>query len=168
VAVPLDAIRKNFVHDHCRTCHSFQGSSIDNEITILDWKFVHVNRKWIYTAITRARDLNKVYFHDYHEKPESEQDMMSYFQSKVERYKQQDRKGKKIIDESRYITKEWLANCVGKSCNSCGDCLIYTRETGKIECNITAQRLNSKTDGHHLDNIVPYCIHCNCAMSNRE
>ena len=97
-----------------------------------------------------------------------DEEMTHYFQNNVERFKQQDRKGKRIVEDSRYITKEWLANCVGKSCNSCGDCLIYTRETGKIECNITAQRLNSKTEGHHLDNIVPYCIHCNCAMSNRE
>ena len=89
------------MRDYWRACHNFQGSSIDKEITILDWKFVHVNRKWIYTAITRARDLNKVYFHDYAEKPESEQEMMSYFQSKVERYKQQDRKGRRGSSTSR-------------------------------------------------------------------
>ena len=51
--------KKNFVHNYCRTCHSFQGSSIDDAITIFDWKFTHVDRKWIYTSITRATDLNK-------------------------------------------------------------------------------------------------------------
>jgi hypothetical protein len=60
--VPIHLIKKNFVHNFCRTCHSFQGSSIDDAITIFDWKFVHVDRKWIYTSITRATDLKKGVF----------------------------------------------------------------------------------------------------------
>ena len=94
------------------------------------------------------------------------EEMMHYFQNNVERYKRQDRKGKRIVEDSRYVTKEWLANCVGDYCNFCGDCLFYARETEK-GCNIAAQRIDCKV-GHHLDNIVPCCIHCNCATSNRD
>ena len=54
-----DVIKKHFIHSYCRTCHSFQGSSIDEKITIFDWKFFFVNRKWIYTAVTRATELKK-------------------------------------------------------------------------------------------------------------
>ena len=33
--VPVDTVRKNFIHNNCRTCHSFQGTSLDERITIL-------------------------------------------------------------------------------------------------------------------------------------
>ena len=31
-----DLVQKHFIHSYCRTCHSFQGSSIDDAITIFD------------------------------------------------------------------------------------------------------------------------------------
>ena len=55
--VPIDAVRKNFIHAYCRTCHSFQGTSLSDRLTIFDWKFAHVNRKWLYTSVTRATEL---------------------------------------------------------------------------------------------------------------
>ena len=33
-------VKKHFIHSYCRTCHSFQGSSIDDKITVFDWKFL--------------------------------------------------------------------------------------------------------------------------------
>ena len=165
--LPLDVVRKNFIHNHCRTCHSFQGSSIDDEITIFDWKFFHVDRKWIWTALTRATDLKKVKFYNYNENQESVEQMKQYFQKKVERYKQQDRRAKRHIDEDNYITQEILMGWVGKACNSCGDCLTYSRIAGKVDCNLTAQRIDCN-EGHVKENVVPYCIYCNTAMSNRE
>jgi hypothetical protein len=82
--LPESLVKKNFIHNYCRTCHSFQGSSIDNPITVFDWRFVHVSRKWLYTAITRATDLKQVQFFDYDESKESEEQMYQYFQRKVE------------------------------------------------------------------------------------
>ena len=165
--VPIHLIKKNFVHNFCRTCHSFQGSSIDDAITIFDWKFVHVDRKWIYTSITRATDLKKVFFHDYDESAENTEKMMQYFQKKIDNYKYQDKRAKRGIDGQGYLSKEWLLGCIGKSCNSCGDALVYSRAGGKIDCNLTAQRVDSNL-GHYVDNVVPYCIYCNMYMSNRE
>jgi hypothetical protein len=167
VEVPLSLIKKNFIHNYTRTCHSFQGSSIDGPITVFDWKFAFVNRKWVWTAITRARDLKKVYFHDYDENQENIEKMMQYFQKKVENYKYQDKRAKREIDGPNYITKEWLFGCIGVGCSRCGDCLTYERVSGKIECNLTAQRLNNDL-GHYIDNVVSYCMHCNVAVSNRE
>ena len=54
---------KHFIHAYCATCHSSQGASVDKSITIHEWNKEHlVSREWIYTAITRARDINKVKF----------------------------------------------------------------------------------------------------------
>ena len=61
--VPIDAVRKKFIHAYCRTCHSFQGTSLSDRLTIFDWKFAHVNRKWLYTSVTRATELTSVLFY---------------------------------------------------------------------------------------------------------
>ena len=34
--VPIDTVRKSFIHAYCRTCHSFQGTSLDERLTIFD------------------------------------------------------------------------------------------------------------------------------------
>ncbi|MFM7984945.1 MAG: ATP-binding domain-containing protein, partial [Candidatus Fonsibacter sp.] len=54
MTLPVSLIKKNFVRNYCRTCHSFQGSAIDEAITIFDHKFAYVSRKWLYTAVTKA------------------------------------------------------------------------------------------------------------------
>ena len=165
--VPLATVARNFVHNYCRTCHSFQGSTIDDAITVFDWQFVHVDRNWIYTAVTRSTDLKKVYFYDYDEEEMKEGEMLTYFRSKVAHYKTQDRRAKRLIRDEDYVSPEWLREQVGKACKSCGDCLVYSKSHGKVECNITAQRLNNN-DAHHLDNICGYCVDCNTSMSSRE
>ena len=56
----------------------------------------------------------------------------------------------------------------GSCCGNCGDVLAYTiDDDGKIETTLTAQRMDN-TAAHHLDNILPYCKWCNCALSNKE
>ena len=93
MTLPVSLIKKNFVHNHCRTCHSFQGSTIEEAITIFDHKFAYATRKWIYTAVTRATDLKQVYFYDYDESAKKDKDMIQYFTRMVEKYRQQYKEG---------------------------------------------------------------------------
>ena len=160
--VPIDVARKNFIHHYCRTCHSFQGSSIDSKLTIFDWKFTHASRKWLYTAVTRATHLKNVLFFDYDEDAGRQEQMLQYFNKKVAAYKQQDKKGRREIREESYVTTAWLMGCLGKSCSDCGDALVFERGVS----NLTAQRIDNSL-AHQIDNIVPLCRWCNCAMSNR-
>ena len=60
--LPLDMLRKHFIFNYWFTCHSVQGSSIEGGITIFDYNHCLVNKNWIWTAITRATDLNNVSF----------------------------------------------------------------------------------------------------------
>ena len=113
--VPIEVIRSHFTHNYCRTCHSFQGSSIDDKITIYDWKHNFASRKWIYTAVARATNLENVYLLDYDEYEEDEKDLLSYLQKKVDRYKQQDKKAKRQMDPSNYLTSKWLYGCLGNA-----------------------------------------------------
>ena len=82
MTIPINLIKKNFVHNYCRTCHSFQGSTIEDAITIFDHKFAYATRKWLYTAVTRAMDLKTVFFYDYEESKEKEAEMIQYFARK--------------------------------------------------------------------------------------
>ena len=74
------------MHKYCRTCHSFQGSTAEEAITIFDHKFAYASSKWLYTAVTRATDLKKVYFYDYDENAAKERDMIQHFTKKVQSY----------------------------------------------------------------------------------
>jgi ATP-dependent exoDNAse (exonuclease V) alpha subunit len=35
IVIPKSLAKNNFIHGYCRTCHSYQGSSIDDNIIIL-------------------------------------------------------------------------------------------------------------------------------------
>ena len=87
--LPIAVAQKNFTRNYARTCHSFQGSRIDDAITIFDWRFWHVDRSWVYTAIARATGLKKVFFFEYSETRTQEREMWQYFKRKVSRYRLQ-------------------------------------------------------------------------------
>ena len=55
--VPTDTVRSQFIFNYCTTCHSCQGTSIDENIPIYDCKFLYASRMWLWTAITRATEL---------------------------------------------------------------------------------------------------------------
>ena len=129
---------------------------MDVPITIYDWQCKYATRKWIYTAATRARQLSHIHFDGGRDIFEERADLVtSYFKKKVDGYTQQDKKAGRIIDPETYVTVEWLEAVCGKSCQNCGD------------SNVTAQRINNDL-GHQIDNIVPFCAHCNVSLGARE
>ena len=167
VWIPLPLARSAFAYNYCRTCHSCQGSSVDEGITIFDWGNFFVRRKWLWTAITRATSLDQVYFWEYDEKPENMRKLMEYLELKVGRYKIQDLKAKREIVPENYITAEWLRNCLGTCCQNCGDVLNFDIVDQKIQSNLSAQRWDNSI-AHEKGNCVPWCSMCNCIASNRD
>ena len=165
MTLPVSLTKKHCVHNYCKTCHSFQGNTIKESITIFDHKFVYALRKWLYTAVTNETNLKQVYFYDYDESAEKEKNMIQYFTKKVNNYILQDKKANRSIDDARFITKAWLMSCVGKSCGSRRDCLAYNRSHGLIDCNLKTRRV-CNNEAHLLGNVIPYCVYCSTAMSN--
>ena len=55
-------LRDHFVYALAHTCHSLQGMSAADGITIFDIDFWYVTREWFYTALTRATSLEDVYY----------------------------------------------------------------------------------------------------------
>ena len=88
--VKIADIRKKFIYSYCSTCHSAQGQTLDQTITIYDWRFPLISAEWLWTAITRATSLDNVYFYEYAEDEFNKDLITSHFKRKVENYKEQD------------------------------------------------------------------------------
>ena len=167
ISLTLKQIESNFIHSYCNTCHSLQGSSIKKPITIHEWNFKHVSRKWLYTAITRATDLDNVHFmiKDENDKENrlKEQKIKHYFEQKCLGYIEQDNAKNRPMNEQDYVNVKWLENCVGKCCGGCGcNLTLDIDDNYYVESDITAQRLDNSIP-HYISNIIPMCKNCNCS-----
>ena len=166
-AIPIEKVRKSFIFAFCATCHSAQGCSVDDDITIFDYKHFLVKNypEWIFTALTRCRDLNRVKFFKYSQDKDDELNkklIMSYFERKVENYKLQDRKAHRQIPKEGYVNADWFLNNIKNNCNYCGCGFHIDINKGGIASNLTCQRVDNELT-HTLDNIIPYCVRCNCS-----
>ena len=83
--------------------------------------------------------MAKVLFYRYEEEQAQEELLDKFLEAKVERYKQQDRKANRGIEDDNYITAEWFKKAYGSSCGNCGDCMTYTIKDNKVESNLPAQ-----------------------------
>jgi hypothetical protein len=109
IELKLDVVRKHFIHSYCRTCHSFQRSSINGAITVFDWRCLFVSRKWLYTSVIRATELKNVFFYDPKEASAGYDEAIldKYLNKKVATIKKRDlQHGRALADN--YVTADWL------------------------------------------------------------
>ena len=162
--VDRETIEKHFRYNYCITCHSAQGATIKDTITIHEWQSPLVSREWIWTAITRCDDFNKVLFFecDAFEKEMDKKMIMDYFENKVEGYKQQDRKANREISNDMYIDEMWCLKRMKGNCQKCGVKFEFSTKKGKLCSNFTAQRVDNELC-HSVDNCIAWCKYCNCS-----
>jgi ATP-dependent exoDNAse (exonuclease V) alpha subunit len=107
-----DKLWKIFNLAYCNTCHSVQGCSIDEEVTIFDCNTPYVDRFWLYTAITRCRELNNisVFIHDEKQLRTLEKcKFKQYINNKIDGYVDQDKlAGREITTD--YVDYGWFEN----------------------------------------------------------
>ena len=82
-----------------------------------------------------------------------------YLSRKVDNYRKQDVEHKRPL-VGNFITEAWLEAQFGKVCHDCGDCLRFDIVDGRVESNLTADRVDN-SESHHLNNVVPLCVSCN-------
>jgi len=167
--IPLHLWRKHFIYAYCFTAHSVQGASANESITIFDYKHWLVDKEWLWTSITRCRDLNKVKFYKYSNDTNevfNKRCIVNYFNRKVQAYKEQDRAGKRTIDHEHYIDGDWLLERINSNCNRCGVAFDLQINNGTIYSNLTAQRKDCSIS-HTKENCIAYCKRCNCSESNK-
>ena len=164
-------LMKYFKLEYASTVHSVQGMSIEEPITIFDTNTPYVNRKFIWTALTRATDLDNVtiYEHSSEEvKALASSKVEQYFKLKVEGYKAQDKKANREYDDEDYISAPWIKEQF-LTCKACPTCRkLFERSLdahNDVKTNITADRIDNKI-AHVKNNCKLVCIECNRKRSN--
>ena len=163
----ISTLDEHFRYAYCATCHPSQGNSIDKSITIHEWQKQHlIKREWLYTSITRATDINKVMFYKSVENDNelNETTLMRYLDNKVKRYKIQDLKAGRTVEDADYIDVKRLYDRMNSRCNynKCGCGFEFDIKCGEVESNLTAQRLKNEMP-HVKDNLTAFCSYCNCS-----
>jgi hypothetical protein len=165
IRIDINKLWSIFSLSYCNTCHSEQGCSINSNITIFDCNTPYVNKYWIYTAITRARDLDKVniFIHDEREVRSLEYSKFKqYINSKIDGYKEQDRLANRKITKN-YVDFEWFMNQYNKSptCFHCQKSFELELKEDIVYSDITMDRLDDSIC-HSCENLVLSCTNCNC------
>ena len=135
----------------------------EGNFTIFDWKEKHASRKWLWTAITRARSLDDVYFFNGESQEYNNEVLKKYFSNKIKSYKEQDIKAKRKIDSNEeYVDVEWFMDRLNNRCSNprCETELNIKVENNYCKTNMTAERPNTSLQ-HYKKNCILYCLHCN-------
>jgi hypothetical protein len=102
VSVSREIIESHFKLPYSQTCYSLQGLDIDEPFTIFDINNYFVNINWIYTAITRATEIQniQIYFGEI-----SDNDIDSKINSMISSHRKSDSKRK--MPMTNYIDLKW-------------------------------------------------------------
>ena len=160
-----ELLNKHFRYGYCATCHSCQGASINNNITIHEWDRSYlVSREWVWTSLTRARDFNKVAFfkNEKAEEKMEQQLLINYLKNKIDGYKKQDLKAGRELNENNFVDVNFCMERLKGTCQKCGGDFHIEIKKGALSSNFTCQRVDNNFS-HTKDNCVAYCNYCNCS-----
>ena len=152
----------HFKYPYCSTVHSVQGLTIENEYTLFDCDSAYVNRNWIYTALTRTDDMNKITIFKCSDKQEDFSKRLkikAFFEDKCQNMKKQDKKAGRDYDDKKYVNADWINEQFGikQSCSACNIPYEIFCENGFVKSNISVDRINCSL-AHHKDNCRMMCV----------
>ncbi|MBT3463881.1 AAA family ATPase, partial [archaeon] len=163
--IDIDILNKNFSYKYIRTAHGSQSDSISEKYVIIDIDNNHIDKKWLYSVITRTRDIDNVYFLNF---DLSHTNNVLQSQLMVMNYKRQDSRFDNI-DMSKYIDHDWIIQeytknkiCSGKVCGH----QFMSFEKSNVN-KISVDRIDNNLP-HYKDNCQLLCKVCNSAKSKRQ
>lgn len=165
----IKIIQDNFKLPYALTCDSVQGLSFgeDEKVTIFDSNVPYTDRKYFYTAITRARKLDniQVFIHsDAEVERLSDSKIKQYFRFKCEGYKLQDKKAGRAITDDDFVNENWIHDQLNKCEYKCVHCAkhfeINMDDEGYVHSDVTVDRIDNKK-AHFKSNCVMSCLLCN-------
>jgi hypothetical protein len=161
----------NFSYAHAFTGHAQQGMSVDGPVTIFDYasswlhngKVCGVNAQWVYTALSRARNMQEVYVYVGALEPAvSEREFDIAMQRKIHSYKTADKKAGRAWVEEDYVTSADIKAMLGAQnelCAGCG-CVLQKRWAKGDHEQLTVDR-EDNAKAHVRDNCQLLCLKCN-------
>jgi len=161
-------IMTHFSPPHAHTCHSFQGLTTSEKVTLFDFDSRWASSNWVWTAITRADNLDNIQLFDGIMREPSTPEILEYFEDKVEGYMRQDNaKNRTWTEKDKYVNAEWIYRAWKKCRHECPECrqetlVVYYNKNGTLSSNITVDRPGSPNHGPHIKgNIQIMCLPCN-------
>ena len=155
---------KYFRLPYCYTAHSVKGMTLSDNITILDCEtpLVLNDPKWLYTAITRCRNINNVkYCNDANFWNPARLDKI--IKNMISTHRQTDIKNKKF-NSYKFIDYAYIKNMIIYKINNMNKCPICDEKIEYLEKNspnmCSIFRINNNL-GHIKGNIQICCVSCN-------
>jgi hypothetical protein len=156
--ISLKQLDANFRPYYALTGHSYQGVTTEKNINIYDLKSDFISSKWIWTALTRTTDLNKLNIVIATNNTKLTYDLNKMITS----YKMQDINANRTFTDETFITKGDICNMFTKQKGTC----IICKEVLNIE-HIESDLNNLSID--RIDNCISHvkgncqitCVHCN-------
>ena len=158
----IHTLDKHFRYDYCATCHS--ALAIDGQIIIHEWdKKDLATREWIWCALARSIDFNKVRFFKSvtNQNEFNEETLTKYITTRIKNYQIQDENANRVIDVEKYVNHEWFMKRLTNTCCNCGCRFAFEIKNSNLSSNMTAQRLGSLSAHHIIDNCEAWCRGCN-------
>ena len=162
--VTFDVAAAHFAYVGSITGHSLQGQSVDAALVLFDTECAHMSRRWLWTALTRARSLDSVFVYRGPPLALTDAQLLKRFATMVARYRQQDARAGRPND-GEYITPEDIL-ALFKACGGRCGCSEAMSHTGG-DRQLTVDRLDNRL-GHVRGNCVVACLACNRARVVRE
>jgi len=156
--VSIEMLKTYFKLSYARTCHSYQGMSEDEPMTIFDIDHFMVDVDWIYTAITRSTSLDNISI--YMGKTDYEQNMITLkgqIRNMIDGHIHSDNMNDRLISGENYINVDWVMNELMRN-KKCSECHKHY-DVSNAEC-FSVDRIDNKI-GHYDFNCRIICRRCN-------
>jgi hypothetical protein len=162
----------HFQYFHSHTCASLQGVSVSGAIILFDLRHYHASREHFYTALTRGRDLRRIYYWDPTVELDAEHSayearLVAHMEESIKGYVAQDVAKGRTWTEGTYVDVDAIramlaAQGGGDMCADCGSsmCMFWDREKAPPPHGYVVDRLcNAKA--HIKGNFRVVCQLCN-------
>ena len=146
------------------TCHSCQGISISEPMTIFDTNIPYVNREWVWTAVTRATDFKNITIFEHNAEEVRSLKycrLMQYIKLKIDGYKEQDKKCYRQFKKEDYVNVDWVKE-QGRHCVKCNKLFDFSFDkNNNVQSDFTIDRICNSL-AHVKSNCQVMCLQCNC------
>ena len=155
--VSKEMIKAHFSLPYARTCHSYQGMSEDEALTIFDIQHFMVDNDWVYTAITRATSLSQIYIYTgSYPYQDSLKKLKWEITKRIDAHKTSDALNDKPFF-GKYVSVEWVLKKL-KKCKMCKFCNKHFDASNPESFSIDRKDNNI---GHIEMNCQIICRRCN-------
>ena len=164
----LSLVKRLFIYDHANTCHSLQGMTAASGIALFDVDIWCASREWLYTALTRTNDLDKVVFWDPAAGAVGDQpvvmrsDFSQAMEAKLRGYMDQDTAAGRAWEPEDYVDVAHIMELHSAQGGVCAHCAAWLPPRWKPADpeQATVDRLDNAL-AHVKGNCCLACLRCN-------